>query len=62
MPIYSYICPDCGERYYDWQPTYTGSREIQCEECGNEMQRDYQDERAAVMPDWEPGYNIGIDY
>lgn len=77
MPVYSYVCDACGHRYYDWQPKYTGSREILCPKCidkredimgdntatlGNLMRRDYHDEQATVMPDWEPGYNPGIDY
>ena len=69
MPIYVYKCPICDNEYLDYQSKYTGSRIIYCP--GNckiggipkraMLQRDYQAERAAIIPDWEPGYNIGID-
>lgn len=66
MPIYVYKCPVCGYIYNDYQHKYIGSRDIGCPNCFREatprfMQRDYQAERAAVIPDWEPGYNVGID-
>jgi hypothetical protein len=70
MPIYLYKCPCCKEEYLDYQSKYVGSRPIPCP--GNckigginkrvMLQRDYNAEQAAVIPDWEPGYNVGIDY
>ncbi len=67
MPIYSYVCDECGYRYYDYQNKYIGSQEYGCPNCFREinpkfMRRDYNDEKPTMMPDWEPGYNIGIDY
>lgn len=61
MPFYCYICDICGETFDDYQKTHTGSREIKCK-CGADMHRDYFKERPGVIPDWEAGYNIGIDY
>lgn len=65
MPIYSYKCPICGERYLDYQVKYTGTRDIYCIKSFHsdvKMCRDYSDEKPVMKPDWEPGYNIGIDY
>ncbi len=75
MPIYSYKCPICDERYEDVQTSYTGTRPIHCpNKCKAVgihgivtrvfvlMDRDYSDEKPFMLPDWEPGYNIGIDY
>lgn len=70
MPIYSYICPVCEERHYEWNAKYVGTQILRCpNNCKiggvNKpaiLQRDYQDEKATVMPDWEPGYNPGIGY
>jgi DNA-directed RNA polymerase subunit RPC12/RpoP len=61
MPIYLYKCHNCDKTYEDIQASMTGSRYIQCE-CGREMSRDYFEENAGIIPDWEPGYNPGIDY
>lgn len=71
MPIYSYKCPKCGERYEDVQTEYIGTRDIACPNgcsvvgqsaCIALMLRDYADEKPFMLPDWEPGYNIGIEY
>ena len=71
MPIYSYICDKCGHRHTDFQVKYTGTIDISCPECIKNaingadvffMQRDYADEKPVMKPDWQPGYNIGIDY
>ena len=65
MPIYSYICDNCGHREYDFQVKYIGtSTDIVCPECLENliMRRDYADEKPVMKPDWPAGYNIGIDY
>ena len=69
MPIYSYICDNCGYRYTDFQVKYTGTIDIVCPKCILEendyvvfLRRDYADEKPVMKPDWQPGHNIGIDY
>lgn len=69
MPTYVYKCYHCDEEYLDYQSKYIGSRDIYCPRLhvfsGDAikvlMYRDYQAEKAAVISDWEPGYNVGID-
>ncbi len=71
MPIYCYKCPVCGEIHEDIQVKMTGTREIYCvcvpddskiSQGGVLMHRDFAAEKPGIIADWEPGYNIGIDY
>lgn len=62
MPIYLYRCLICGKTFDDIQSIMIGSREIFCRGCGSTMQRDYKKEKAGIIADWQPGYNVGIDY
>lgn len=75
MPIYSYICDVCGHRHTDFQVKYTGTVKIRCICTVHRMnmdghgvfghpvmRRDYADEKPVMKPDWQPGYNYGIDY
>lgn len=73
MPIYSYICDECGHRLLDYQIKYTGTRTIECPDCvvysqllgrylSLHMRRDYADEKPTMIPDWPAGFNHGIMY
>ena len=63
MPNYCYICKRCKTKFEEFRPV--GDHNVKCPKCvSKEVDRDYFTEFSGVgvIGDWEPGYNVGIDY
>jgi putative FmdB family regulatory protein len=35
MPIYEYMCDQCGERFDKWLRSFSGTEDVHCPKCGS---------------------------
>ncbi len=64
MPLYCYICTECGMKFEKYGRY--GEHDVSCPGCGCiVIDRDYKTEFSSIgviADDWPAGYNIGISY
>jgi putative FmdB family regulatory protein len=42
MPVYAFLCPQCGDKREIFRPVAEHYKGLGCRECGSEMHKDYK--------------------